>query len=280
MITIFKTGEYDYSDLGINKPVRITIENLKEIATSTAKADITKEHTKEILDVMDNFIVDGNELKANEPTNLELSGFGFSPEIICDFIDYGSYYGVKNTKMPRVGYTKSPRNKILYNSISNGVKEGMAEDTELRKVLKEKQELQEQIGVLKSHKTQLENSIKEKDKEIKRIKESYADTDERLKDIEILEKKAESYDELMASRKSDMIKEIAGDNKALAEKYEDFSIDDLETVLETQKITREAQGITKQQQQIIQGGADPNESGGEDEYTWDDFEEDFKASGL
>ena len=282
MITIFKTGEYDYSDLGINKPVHITVENLMEIASKTAKSDITEEHSSKVLGVMDNFVVEGDELKANEPMNLDLKNMGFSPEIISDLIDFGDYFGLKNVRMPRIGYTRNPRNKILYNSIENnpkGENEKMAEDTELRKVLQEKQELQEQIGVLKSHKKQLEKSNKEKDKEIEKLKESNSDTDERLKKYEALEKKAKSYDELMSSHKKDLIKEIAGDNKTLAEKYENFSIEDLETVKETQNITREAQGITTQQQGEIQGneGDLDNDEG---EYSWEEFEEDFEASGL
>ena len=157
IITIFKAGEYDYSDLGINKPVHITVENLLEIASKTAKSDITMEHSKEILGAMDNFVVNGNELQANKPMNLELKDKGFSPEIVCDFIDFGDYFGIKNVRMPRIGYTENPRNKILYNSIEenpNGEKREMAEDTELRKVLQEKAKLQEEIGVLKSHKKQ------------------------------------------------------------------------------------------------------------------------------
>ena len=78
-----------------------------------------------------------------------------------------------------------------------------------------------------------------------------------------------------------MIKDIAGDNEALAEKYRNFSIEDLETVIETQEITREAQGLTSQQQQEMQGneGSHGNNEG-DGEYSWEEFEEDFKASGL
>lgn len=281
MITIFKTGEFDYSDLGVNKPVRFTIENLLEIASKTAKSDITHEHSSDVVGVMENFVVDGNELKANEPTNLELKNKGFSPEIIGDLIDYGDYFGIKNVTMPRVGYTENPRTKILYNSIENpnGDNEGMTEDTELRKVLKEKQELQEQIGVLKSHNAQLKKDNKKQKEEIDKFKESDSKFDEKLKNYEALEKKAKSYDELMQSRKDEMIKVIAGDDKTLAERYANFSIEDLETVIETQNISRPPQGITSQQQGDIQG--DEDEHGSDDEeYSWEEFEEDFKASGL
>ena len=283
MIPIFKAGVYDYSDLGINKPVHITVDNLCEIASKTAKSDITEEHTSKVLGVMDNFVVEGDELKANEPMNLDLKDMGFSPEIVCDFIDFDEYFGIKNVRMPRIGYTGNPRNKILYNSIVNNPngEEEMAEDSELRQVLNEKQKLQEEIGVLKSHKKQLEKSNKEKDKEIEKLKESNSNTDERLRNYEALEKKAEAYDELMRSHKSELIKEIAGDNKVLAEKYENFSIEDLETVRETQNITREAQGITSQQQGDIQGGfGDVGSDDDEGEYSWEEFEEDFIASGL
>ena len=58
MITIFNTGEFDYTDSGIDKPVRYTVQNLLDVASRTSKVSITKEHSDEIVGEMDNFIVE------------------------------------------------------------------------------------------------------------------------------------------------------------------------------------------------------------------------------
>ena len=57
MITIFKTGEFDYKDSGIDKPVKYSIDNLIEVASRTSKIDVTQEHSKDIISEMSNFIV-------------------------------------------------------------------------------------------------------------------------------------------------------------------------------------------------------------------------------
>ena len=47
MITIFRTGDFDYTDLPNwelkDKPVRYNVNNLLEVASRTAKVDITEE---------------------------------------------------------------------------------------------------------------------------------------------------------------------------------------------------------------------------------------------
>ena len=87
MITIFQTGEFDYSDIGINKPVRYSIDNLIEVASRTSKINVTKEHSSDVISEMSNFIVKDGMLKAEEPNNLELKGMGFSPVFNFDLID-------------------------------------------------------------------------------------------------------------------------------------------------------------------------------------------------
>ena len=91
MITIFRTGEFDYKDAGINKPVKFDVDNLIEIASRTSEINVTKEHSSEVIDVMSNFIVEDGLLKAKEPNNLELEGMGFSPVLDFDLIDMGDY---------------------------------------------------------------------------------------------------------------------------------------------------------------------------------------------
>lgn len=278
MITIFKAGEYDYSDLGVNKPVCVSVENLEEIAKKTAKSDITDEHGKDVIGFMDNFVVEDGVLKANKPMNLELKGKGFSPEIVCDFIDYDDYFGIVNVSMPRVGFTKNPRNKILYNSINNSSDGENMSDRELRKVIREKDDLQEQIGVLKNEKKQLTRLIEQQKKEIEDIKETNSEYDEKIKKLDDLKEKADSYDELMETRREELVEKIVGKDSNLAKKYDGFSVEQLDTIIETKSISRAGQGVTPQNAQVDQGDKVPADEG--DEYSWEEFEADFKASGL
>jgi len=279
MITIFKTGEYDYSDVGIDKPVIYNMENLIEVASRTASLKVTKEHTAEQVSEMSNFIVKDGLLMAEEPNNLELKGMGFSPVFNFDLIDRGDYYEPSNIIMTEIGYTKTPRTKIVYNAIiPNG--ESM-EDSEIQKLVKRNNELQEEIGVLKNQSKQFNKKLKEKDKEIKEIKESYSDADEKLKEYDSLKKIETSYNQLISSKKEDLIFQLVGKDKKKAEKFKDYSISQLESTLELVKGSQGGKGITPQDTHVDDGD-DPthHDDSDEDEYTDEMFEEEFKMSGL
>ena len=116
MITIFKTGEIKYPE-SLNKPVKYDIDFLKSIASSTASAKITREHSDDVLGVLSNFVVEDGCLKADEPEGLELKGMGFSPVFEFDLLEYDSYFKPVNGVMTEIGFTKTPRSQIVYNSI-------------------------------------------------------------------------------------------------------------------------------------------------------------------
>lgn len=281
MITIFKTGEYDYSDIGIDKPVIYNMENLIEVASRTASLKVTKEHTAEQVSEMSNFIVKDGLLMAEEPNNLELKGMGFSPVFNFDLIDRGDYYEPSNIIMTEIGYTKTPRTKIVYNSIVVPNGENDMADSEIEKLVKRNNELQEEIGVLKNQSKQFNKKLKEKDKEIKEIKESYSDADEKLKEYDSLKKIETSYNQLISSKKEDLIFQLVGKDKKKAEKFKDYSISQLESTLELVKGSQGGKGITPQDTHVDDGD-DPthHDDSDEDEYTDEMFEEEFKMSGL
>ena len=279
MITIFNTGEYDYKDSGIDKPVKYTIQNLLDVASRTSKINITNEHSKEVIGEMSNFIVEDGLLKAEEPNNLELSGMGFSPVFEFDLKDMGDYYVPTNIVMSEIGFSKTPRSKIVYNSIE--VRNSEMEDKQLRDALDTNKRLNEDIGVLKSQIKQLKKANQDKEKEIKEIKDSYSGNDEKLREYESLKKIEESYNSLIASKRDDLIHQIVGDNQSEAVKFKDYSIEQLETTVSLLKGVKGKKGITPQNHHVDDGN-DPSVSDGEDEdvYTDEMFEEDFKNSGL
>lgn len=260
MITIFNTGEFDYSDLEmeeLDKPVRYNINDLIDVASRTARVNITKEHTDEVIGEMSNFIVEDGLLKADEPNNLELKGMGFSPVFSFDAIDRGDYYEPSNIKMTEIGFSKTPRTKIVYNSIiaPNSEVNNTMDDTEIQKLVKRNNELQEEIGVLKNTNKQLNKAIKDKDKEIKEIKDSYSDVDDKLKEYDGLKEIESNYNKLISSERDDLIHQIAGDNKEIAKKLEDFSLDQLRFQKELLSDDSKPNGLTPQQAED-EGGLD------------------------
>ena len=242
MITIFKTGEVDYPDVkDIDKPVRYTIDNLIEVASRTSEVNITKDHENEVIGVMNNFIVEDGLLKAKEPENLELKGMGFSPVFDYTLVDMGDYYIPKDIKMTEIGYTKTPRSHIVYNAIVPNSEVNKMDDTQLRDALDNNKKLNEEIGVLKSQIKQLKKSNEEKDNEIKSIKASYANTDEKLKEYDSLKEIESQYNSIISSQKDDLIHKIAGDDKELENEIKDYDISYLKTtakLLEGEKLPK------------------------------------------
>ena len=248
MITIFRTGEFDYSDAGIDKPVRYNTNNLIEVASRTSKINVTREHSDEVIGAMSNFIVKDGMLMADEPSDIELKNMGFSPVFNFDLIDCGEYYEPSNISMTEVGYTETPRTKIVYNSISvkDEVKNSM-DDTEIQKLVKRNNELQEEIGVLKNTNKQLNKAIKDKDKEIKSIKDSYSDVDDKIREYDSLKEIETNYNKLISSKRDDLIHEIVGDDKEKAKRLADFTLEQLEFQKELMTGTSTPQGLTPQQ---------------------------------
>ena len=250
MITIFNTGEFDYSDLEKNeldKPVRYNVNDLINVASRTARVNITSEHENEVIGEMSNFIVKDGMLMADEPNNLKLDGMGFSPVFNFDLVDCGDYYEPKNIKMTEVGFTKNPRTHIVYNSIEVPNGGNAMDDTEIQKLVKRNNELQEEIGVLKNTNKQLNKAIKDKDKEIKSIKDSYSDVDNKVREYDHLKEIETNYNKLISSKRDDLIHDIVGDDKEKAKKLESFTLEQLEFQKELMTGDTTPNGLTPNQ---------------------------------
>jgi len=258
MITVFKTGDFDYSDVdpSLKKPVRYSIDNLMEVASRTSKINVTNEHESDVVSEMSNFIVKDGLLMADEPNNLDLKGMGFSPVFNFDLIEHEDYYEPTNIKMTEIGFTEKPRTHIVYNSITVPNGENVMDDSEIQKLVKRNNELQEEIGVLKNTNKQLNKAIKDKDKEIKSIKDSYSDVDTKLKEYDGLKEIETNYNKLISSKRDDLIHQICGEDKEKAKKLEGKSVDDLELMIEFMGGDSTPTGLTPQQ---------ANEEGGLDD---------------
>ena len=276
MITIFKTGEITYPD-SLNKPVKYDIDFLKSIASSTASAKITRKHSDEVLGVLSNFIVEDGCLKADEPEGLELKGMGFSPVFEFDLLEYDSYFKPVNGVMTEIGFTKTPRSHIVYNSIEDSNGDDHMSDDALRRVLQEKEDLVKKMGVLEKERDSYQKMLEARDDEIEKIKNCYSDVDNKLKEIDALKEKADLYDSLQASRKQELINEIVGGNKDLAEKYESFTYDQLTFLKENKVPTNPGQGVPSVGATGLDIEGTRPSSNNDDEYSDDEFKADYKA---
>lgn len=276
MITIFKTGEIKYPE-SLNKPVKYDIDFLKNIASSTASVKITRGHSGDVLGTLSNFVVEDGCLKADEPEGFELKGMGFSPVFEYDLLEYDSYFKPVNGVMTEIGFTKTPRSHIVYNSIeaSNG-DDNMSDDA-LRRVLQEKEDLVKKMGVLEKERDSYQKMLEARDEEIEKIKNSYSDVDNKLKEIDALKEKADLYDSLQASRKQELINELVGGNKDLAEKYESFTYDQLTFLKENKVPTNPGQGVPSVGATGLDIEGTRPSSNNDDEYSDDEFKADYKA---
>lgn len=276
MITIFKTGEIKYPE-SLNKPVKYDIDFLKSIASSTASAKITREHSDDVLGVLSNFVVEDGCLKADEPEGLELKGMGFSPVFEFDLLEYDSYFKPVNGVMTEIGFTKTPRSQIVYNSIGDSNGDDNMSDDALRRVLQEKEDLVKKMGVLEKERDSYQKMLEARDGEIEKIKNSYSDVDNKLKEIDALKEKADLYDSLQASRKQELINELVGGNKDLAEKYESFTYDQLTFLKENKVPTNPGQGVPSVGATGLDMEGTHPSSNNDDEYSDDEFKADYKA---
>ena len=260
MLTIFQTGEFEYpEDANLNnKPVKYDINSLLEVASRTASVNVTDEHGGEVIGKLENFIVEDGLLKANEPNNLDLKGKGFSPVFNFDGVEHEDYIEPCNIVMTEIGLTKTPRTHIVYNSIEqspNGEGNKAMNDTEIQKLVKRNNELQEEIGVLKNQNKQLSKAIKDKDKEIKKVKDSYSDVDDKINEYDNLKDIESKYNKLISSKKDDLIHQMVGDDEEKAKRLQKFDVEDLQFQAELMKGDDNPRGLTS---------VDADEEGGVD----------------
>ena len=151
-------------------------------------------------------------------------------------------------------------------------------DDALRKVLQEKEDLIKKMGVLEKERDSYQKMLEARDGEIEKIKNSYSDVDNKLKEIDALKEKADLYDSLQASRKQELINELVGGNKDLAEKYESFTYDQLTFLKENKVPTNSGQGVPSRGATGLDiDGTHPSSNNDDDEYSDDEFKADYKA---
>ena len=274
-VKVWQMGLLDYSDLGLDKPVRFSEEFLQTVADDTTMVDVTKEHSDEVIGSLGNFKYENGVLYAEKPSDVDITGNGLSPVFELDLVDMGTYYEPKNFSMKNVGLTKNPRNNILYNNITTVGDESVSE--EFHKMLDKKEETiaeqREEIGILKKQMEELREKSKSNESVLNDFKELQ-------KQFEELEKKSANYKadsdrlhEQEAKAKAELIKEIVGDDEKGTEMFQKFTVEELEHMKNTKIITEPNKGVGGGGVNTIDDGdADDDPQPKVDEYSQEYFE--------
>ena len=197
-----------------------------------------REHSDEIIGSLGNFKFEDGKLYAEKPSDIDITGNGFSPVFTCDFVDMGTYYKPINFTMSQIGLTSTPRSEILYNSIE---KEMDKVSDELRAMLDKKEETiaeqREEIGILKKQMEELREKSKTSDETINEFKELQKKFDELQKNAESYKADSDKLHEQERAMKETLIKEIVGDDEKGLEMFQKFSVEELEHMKNSKIIT-------------------------------------------
>ncbi|WP_298517625.1 hypothetical protein [uncultured Methanobrevibacter sp.] len=120
---LFEVGSYDYSDLDgrLNKPVKWTAEDLKQIAENyRGGIPLTSEHDNIYVGIGNNIEYEEGKLFLEIPDELDMEGKGLSPKVDVLLKDNGDSFGIDTMSLIDVGVTKSPRKIRLLNSDITG----------------------------------------------------------------------------------------------------------------------------------------------------------------
>ena len=275
MIKVWQMGMYNYTDIGLDKPVIYNEKFLEQLANDTEKVDVTREHSDEIIGSLSNFKYEDGVLYADAPSGLDITGNGLSPVFNCDLVDMGTYYEPINYNMTSIGITKNPRSNILYNSITEEMDKV---SDELRAMLDRKEETiaeqREEIGILKKQMEELREKSKSSDETLNEFKALQKQFDELKANAETYKADSDRLREQEAKAKEKLIKEIVGDDTKGMEMFQKFSVEELEHMKNTKIVTEPVKAVGSQSvDTITDGDADdiPKEDQ-VDEYSQEYFE--------
>lgn len=277
MIRLFEPGLVKYPEKMIDKPVRYTEDDLKDVAEKINRANITDEHHGKVIGEMNDITFKDGALCAVVPDDLEYEGKGFSPSFYFGLIDMGEYYAPYNLSMMDVARTSKPKNQIFYNSIKRGENMDLQEKEELLNTISDNQkrirQQEQEIGILKnkekeykkklSEKNDVSNELSEKEKELESIKA----------ENEKLKTKAEKYDNIESAEKEALIKEISGENEEVRERLSKMSLDDIKFLSDKKLITTNPKGVPAGSAPGLQDGSQGGDDDGDDKpVTYDDYQ--------
>lgn len=260
MYDLFKPLSSLYVENGLtDKPVRYDEDFLKDVIKDVESVDLTKKHTNEVIGSVSNFMFVDGILKCDVSDNVDMSGYGLSPQFRAELVERDGFLQPVNGELLSVGLTKTPRTHILNNS---EVGSDYLSDEMLQQTMRRNAELEKEMA--------------QKDNELESLKQKLAKNEELEKKyskssakLEELIPKAKKYDEYSAIKRDKLLDELAGDSDELRSKYESFDLKQLEVIAETRVIKQEPRGVSSRQGSG--NGNPPNKEDDEEGFDRDKF---------
>ena len=253
--TIFKTGEITYSNEwyvknGLDvKPVVYTNQFLKDIASNTIGSSLELTHGNEKHDVIgyvNDFDFIDDELLANISTNNELNGLGFSPEFSADFIDRGNSYEAVNGVLLKTILTDNPRSQILCNSVEENNSNGgsqMSEET-ISILNKQVKDLNKELAIANNKLKTYEDKISSFDELQSQIDTLTRERDEFKVAVDKLTPNAEAYEEIVNTRKTELLDKVFGKDDTAKERWRKYSLEEIEDLAKYQSVQQLPHGVS------------------------------------
>ena len=228
---LFEVGSYDYSDLDgrLNKPVKWTAEDLKQIAENfRGGIPLTSAHDRVYIGIGNNIVFeeDKGKLFIDLPDELDMKGKGLSPKVDVLLKDNGDSFGIETMSLIDVGVTKNPRKITLLNSEITGEtgetgETGVTGETGNPEPAPQSQEPQNQdVNVATNL---LLEKLQGKDAEIGKLQEEINSLKKESKKYDKIKKSIEENKEFI-DNKEDILNELSelrkSENKRKIKEYE------------------------------------------------------------
>ena len=203
---LFEVGLYDYSDLDrrLNKPVRWTSDDLRQIAENyRGGIPLTSEHDRVYIGIGNNIVFeeDKGKLFIDLPDELDMKGKGLSPKVDVLLKDNGDSFGIDTMNLIDVGVTKNPRKITLLNSEITGQTGETGETANPKPSEVENQDANVATNLL------LEK-LKGKDAEIGKLQDEITTLKKESKKYDKIKKSIEENKEFI-NNKEDILKELS-----------------------------------------------------------------------
>lgn len=274
MIKLFEPGRIMYPEKGMNKPVEYTEADLQKIADNIDEVEIKNGHNGEVIGKLDNIIFKDGALYADAPTNIDLKGYGLSPEFHFGLVDNGDYCTPYDISLLGVALTDKPKSQIYYNS-KGDVNVDIKEKEELLNTISDNQkrirQQEQEIGILKNKEKEYKEELaisKDLNKEVTEAKKALAQLQEENEKLKV---KAEAYDNIEIKEKEEIIKEISGDNEEVKERLSKMSLEDIKFLKEKKLVTTDPKGVPANSAPGLQDGSKNKSKKKPDEVTYDDY---------
>lgn len=275
MVMVFEECELEYPDKGLDKPIRYSESFLKECFSNAKNVPLVEEHTSNQLCVLEDFNVHDGEVHSNIPEGIDITGLGFSPTFFMNYIDRGDYYEPVDMELKSIGLTKNPRNQIFYNSIDDKRSGNMSGNSDaLETALNRQRELEKEVASLETQLNSQKSAIKKMNSLEKQVKELTENNNELSSMIEEYTPKVEKYDKYTTDKREELLDKISNGSEELRKKFEDFSFEHLAVIAEQQMVNTKPKGVSSNASE----GDGLGEQHKSDEYSYDEFKDDFKAA--